>query len=669
MTSSTETVDPLSTGATASTTQTPTTDAPTAPLIPRTVLFGDPHRASPSLSLDGRRLAWLAPHDGVLNVWTRDLDGSDRERPVTSDTDRGVHTFVWAPDSAGILYLQDKAGDENWQLHHVHLDSGEEHVLTPAGAQARIAKTSRRHPDAMLIEINADNPQLHDVYRLELSTGQLTKVCDNPGFIAFVADEDLQVRAALAPRPDGGATIMVRDDAHGSWRPLLQVDHEDAMSTAPVAFNADGTRLLCITSHQANAAQLLWLEVATGAREVLAGDPLYDVSGVTLHPGTNQPQLAFVQRERLTPLVLDAVVADDITALTALGGDLDLLGRDDRDLRWLVATRHDDGPIRYHLYHRDTRQAEPLFTHQPDLEHYELASMEPFTCRSSDGLDLHGYLTFPPGRARQNLPTVLLVHGGPWYRDRWGFDPQAQLLANRGYLVIQPNFRGSTGYGKQFLNAGNGQWGARMHDDLLDAVAWAVGEGFADPDRVAIFGGSYGGYAALTGAAFTPEVFACAVAAAAPTNLVTLIRAIPPYWKPMIAQFHLRVGNPDTEEEFLRSHSPLFKAGDMTIPLLIVQGANDPRVPREESEQIVRALRERGVPPTYLLYPDEGHGLVQPANRLSFVAAAETFLAQHLGGRAEPVGDHRPPPDVPLAADDSNDTATATQATLPSRAG
>src|SRR6266545_1826062 len=554
-------------------------DPASAPLlIPREVLFGNPERMSPAISPDGRRLAWVAPDAGVLNVWVRDLDGAaGTEQAVTADRDRGVHAFTWAPDGARILYLQDDGGDENWRLRDVHLDTGEERDLTPGkGNQTRITKISKRHRGTILVSINLDNPQLHDVYRLDLTSGELVKVCENPGFIGFVADEDLRVRAALAPLPDGGVVVLVRDD---------------------------------------------------------------DAAAVARHIDTNEPRVVFFQRERITPVVLDPTITDDIAALTALGGDLQVLGSDHADRIWLVTTTHDDGPVRYYAYHRATGESAFLFASRPELEQYTLAPMEPFSAPSRDGLTLHGYATFPPGMPRQDMATVLLVHGGRWHRDCWGLNPEAQWLANRGYLVIQVNFRGSTGYGKDFLNAGNREWGAKMHDDVLDVLAWAVEQGWANPARVGIYGASYGGYEALVGAAFTPEVFACAVAASAPVNLNTLLTSYPPYWTPVIAQAHLRVGNPETEADFLSSRSPLSRADQIRIPVLIAQGANDPRVPQAESEQIVGALRQREIPHQYLLYPDEGHGLVKPGNRLSFYAAAEQFLAQHLGGRAEDVDD------------------------------
>ncbi len=308
---------------------------------------------------------------------------------------------------------------------------------------------------------------------------------------------------------------------------------------------------------------------------------------------------------------------------------------DDADRVWLIAFGNDAGPVSYFAYDTAISAGSFLFQHQPELSRYDLAPMEPFSYQARDGLTVHGYLSFPPGQERADLPAVILVHGGPWARDTWGYDAQAQWLANRGYLCVQVNFRGSAGYGKAFLNAGNRQWGAAMQDDLTDAVAHIISKGWADPAKVAIMGGSYGGYATLAGAAFTPDLYCCGVDIVGPSNLITLIETIPPYWAPMVAQFHNRVGNPATDAEFLWSRSPLSAVVQIRIPLLIAQGANDPRVKQAESEQIVAALQKAGIDYDYMLFEDEGHGFAKPENRLRFFGAADRFLARYLGGRSE----------------------------------
>jgi dipeptidyl aminopeptidase/acylaminoacyl peptidase len=611
-------------------------------LIPRQVLFGNPERVAPRLSPDGTRLAWIAPHDDVLNVWLAPVDpesGVDlgQAEVITADTDRGIRTFNWAHDNRHLLYLQDTGGDENWRLYDVDIQTMERRDLTPfEGVQTQIIALERKFPTEVLIGLNKDNPQLHDVYRLDLQTGELTKEVDNPGFLGWVADSELAVRCTFAPEPDGSLRVMVRDGADDEWRLFKNIPAEDALTTDPVAFSADGRSLLMISSAERETASLVSADLATGAEEVLAGDPEADVSGVRLDPDTKQPQIVVVLKERSEYLVLDPSVADDVAAIRALHpGDPVFTSADHAERTWLVAFTNDAGPVHYYAFDRETKTGRFLFEHQPELTKYTLSSMEPFSYAARDGLTIHGYATFPPDGPRTGLPTVLLVHGGPWHRDAWGYDPMAQWMANRGYLCLQLNFRGSTGYGKAFINAGDREWGAKMQDDLTDGVAYAVAQGWADPGKVAIFGGSYGGYAALVGATFTPEVYCCAVDIVGPSSLKTLIETIPPYWAPMVAQFHRRVGDPATDEEFLWSRSPLSRADKIAIPLLIAQGANDPRVKQAESEQIVDAMKAAGISYEYLLFPDEGHGFAKPENRMKFYAAAEKFLARYLGGRSE----------------------------------
>ena len=615
----------------------------TGPLIPRRVLFGNPERFSPRISPDGTKLAWIAPDDGILNVFVAPAahfnPGTIKEaKAVTADRERGIRAFFWAHDNRHLLYLQDAGGDENWRIYAVDLIDGGVRDLTPFDkVQAQVIEVNKHFPERILIGLNQDDPQLHDVYSLDLASGELTKVADNPGFVGWVVDAEMQVRGAIAPTPDGGSKIVVRESVDEPWQVLLDVSPDDALTTAPVAFSADGTRLLTQCSIDVDAGRLMWIETATGEYEVVVEDPQYDVAGVRLHPETRNVQIVTFLRERMEMLVLDVALQSDIDTLKLFHkGELGLLNRSDDDAIWLVSFTVDDGPVRYALWDRVSQEATSLFDHQPALLEYPLSPMDGFAfATSGDGLMVYGYLTFPLDVDRVNLPAVVLVHGGPWARDVWGYNAEAQWLANRGYVCIQVNFRGSTGYGKEFVNLANKQWGGTMHTDLLDAVQWAVDRGYVDPARVAIMGGSYGGYAALVGAAFTPKAFRCAVDIVGPSNLKTLIESIPPYWAPMIAQFHTRVGNPETEADFLWERSPLSQVDQIEIPLLIAQGANDPRVPQAESEQIVAALTERGIDHEYMLFPDEGHGFAQPENRLKFYAAAEAFLARYLRGRVE----------------------------------
>src|SRR5215467_5719644 len=604
-----------------------------AELIPRRVLFGNPERISPRISPNGTSLAWIAPHNGVLNVWTAPVgpDGVDWDsaQVVTNDTDRGIRVFQWAHDGRHLLYLQDTGGDENWRLYDVDLTTMQHRDLTPfEGVQAQILATEKNLPDEVLVGLNRDNPALHDVYRLDLVTGDLVKEVENPGFAGWVADTNLVAKIGIGMEPDGSLVVKVRDGDDGGWRLLLTVPAEDALTSGPMAISPDGATLLAMSSVR--------VDLGSGAEEVLAEDPDADVSGVRVHPDTREPQVVTWVKERTVYRVLDPAVGADVAAIRALHpGDPDIVAEDHSDTVWLVAFTNDTGPIPYFRYDRQRREGRFLFDHRPELSRYELAPMEPFSFQARDGLTIHGYVTFPPRSERKDLPMVLNVHGGPWARDVWGFDPEAQWLANRGYLCVQVNFRGSTGYGKAFVNAGDREWGNAMQNDLTDAVEFAIGQGWADRERVAIYGGSYGGYAALAGVTFTPDLYRCAVDIVGPSNLKTLIETIPPYWQPQIALFYQRVGNPETDAEFLWSRSPLSRAASIKTPLLIAQGANDPRVKQAESEQIVAAMRDAGIDYEYMLFPDEGHGFAKPENRLEFYAAAERFLARHLGGRAE----------------------------------
>jgi dipeptidyl aminopeptidase/acylaminoacyl peptidase len=610
-------------------------------LIPREVLFGNPERARPSISPDGSRLGWIAPKDGVLNVWVAPagVEGVswDEAVVVTDDTDQGIRMFEWARDGRHLLYLQDTGGDENWRLYDVDLETMARRDHTPFDkVQAQIVAARKRHPDELLVGLNRDNPALHDVYRLTLSTGELVKEIDNPGFAGWLADEDMVVKGALAPLPDGGFNLLVRDTPDADWRLLLTIGADDVPAFDPLSFSGDGQSLLMISAEGSDTGRLVRTDIATGASTVLLADPEADVADATLHPDTREPRIVELVKARTEYHVLDPSVQDDFEAIRALdAGDPQFLGRDDADATWLVSFNNDDEPAKYYWYDRASRTGSFLFTSRPELGRYTLAKTEPFSFATRDGLTVHGYATFPPGAPRENLPAVLIVHGGPQERDVWGWYPGAQWMANRGYLCVQVNYRGSTGYGKAFVAAGDREWGAKMHDDLLDAVGYVTAQGWADKDRIAIYGASYGGYAALVGAAFTPDVFACAVDIVGPSNLKTLLESIPPYWAPMKVQLYKRVGNPETDEEFLWSRSPLSRVNDIRIPLLIAQGANDPRVKQSESEQIVAALEAAGIDHEYLLFPDEGHGFYKPENRLTFFAAAEKFLAKHLGGRAE----------------------------------
>jgi dipeptidyl aminopeptidase/acylaminoacyl peptidase len=619
------------------------TPTPAPELIPRDILFGNPQKAAPRLSPDGRRLAYLAPDErNVLQVWLRTLGRTD-DRVLTTDRKRGIRTFEWTYAEDQLLYLQDAEGDENWHLYSVDVESGEVRDLTPfPGVQARLVALEPGRPHEILAGLNHRNPALHDVYRIDLRSGSAELDTENPGpVVDWTADAEFRIRVAQFALPEGGSDLRFRtspDGEQAEWETLVHWGLED--DGGAIGFSADGGTLYLAGSHDANTQRVVAIDLSTREQTVLAEDPQYDSASVLFHPVERRVQAVGFVRERLSWELLDPALQLDFARLEAARpGELRIVSRDLEDQTWIAAYVTDDGPVYYHTYYRASGVVEPLFSTQSELEHQPLAAMEPVSFSAQDGLQIHGYLTLPVGLPPERLPTVVLVHGGPWARDTWGYQPSVQWLANRGYAVLQVNFRGSTGYGKAFLHAGDREWGAKMHQDLLDGVEWLAARGIADPARIAIMGGSYGGYAVLAGLTFTPEVFACGVDIVGPSNLLTLMETIPPYWKPLISIFHHRVGHPETEREFLESRSPLFFADRIIRPLLIAQGANDPRVKQAESDQIVRAMRSAGVPVQYLLYTDEGHGFARPENRLHFYARAEEFLAGHLGGRFQPSGE------------------------------
>lgn len=618
------------------------------PLIPRQLLFGNPDKASVQISPDGAYLSWLAPLDGVLNVWVAPADNPAAARPVTRDTGRGIRFYGWPYTNAHLIYLQDAGGDENWRLYAVHLESDSILDLTPLdNIHAQIQQVSPRYPGQLLVGLNDRDPQFHDIYRIDLTTAERSLIERNDGFAGFITDDDFNLRFAVRMTADGGAEYLQKDAA-GQWQPYLAVGLDDSLTTAPVGFDRSGETLYLLDSRGRDTAALKSLYLPTGIAAVLAADPRADVSDTLTHPTEKTVQAAAFTYERKQWQVLDDSITADLDFLsTVAAGDLEILDRTLADDCWIVAYLLDDGPVRYYRYLREPRQAQFLFTNRAALENQPLVKNHPVTLPARDGLNLVCYYSLPresdpdnTGLPDKPLPLALLVHGGPWARDQWGYNPVFQLLANRGYAVLSVNFRGSTGFGKAFINAANLEWGGRMHDDLLDAVRWAIDRGIADPQRIAILGGSYGGYATLVGMTFTPETFACGVDIVGPSNLITLMNTIPPYWQPQINLFTSRVGDYRTEpgRDFLLSRSPLTYVDHIRRPLLIGQGANDPRVQQSESDQIVAAMQEKNIPVTYILYPDEGHGFARPENNLSFFAVAEAFLAEHLGGRYEPIG-------------------------------
>ena len=621
-------------------------------VISREVLFGNPERVSARVSPDGSRIAFIAPSEGVLNVWVAPAGELAAAKPVTKDTGRGIRMFAWLPSGTHILYMQDKNGDENFRVYSVDIASGNTIDLSPFdGARAQIAHVSRDFPDSVAISVNNRDPQYFDVHLVNAMTGERKVIFENTRFAGTVLDDRMKVRVVSEPQPDGSSVFSAVDEtAEGvAFRPLLTVPFEDAMTTAISGIERAGKRAFLTDSRNRNLSMLGSIDLATGAIEPIFEPKKADVSDALVSPIDSTVEAVASDYLRNEWTVLSPKVEKDFAYLRTLdSGDLAITSRSLDDTKWTVAFSHDDGPAVTYFYDRAAGKASKLFTSNSKLEGLELAAMHPVEIKSRDGLALPSYLSLPTwsdsdrdGRPEKALPTVLVVHGGPWGRDSWGYDSTHQWLANRGYAVLSVNFRGSTGFGKDFVNKGDGQWADTMHNDLVDAVEWAVANGVAQRDKVAIMGGSYGGYAALAGVTFTPDLFAASVAIVGPSNLITLLDSIPSYWAPMTEMFAKRVADKRTPEgrRKLRDMSPLTHVDEIKKPLLVGQGATDPRVKRQESDQIVRAMQAKSLPVTYVLFPDEGHGFAKPENNIAFNAVTEAFLAKHLGGRLEPIGE------------------------------
>jgi dipeptidyl aminopeptidase/acylaminoacyl peptidase len=631
-------------------------------LIPRTALFGNPVRAQARLSPDGRYMSFLAPRNGVLNVWLAPFGQLDAAKPITDDKKRGIRQHQWADDGHHILFLQDEGGDENWRVYSVDVESHKQVDLTPLDkVRAEIVGLSHERPDVALIALNDRTPEYHDLYEINIATGERKLVERNDQeFAGYLEDLQLRPRLAVKTLADGGGEIY-RNTGKG-WESLLKYGRDDSLTTRPVIVEQGGNSALMLSSIGRDKAALVRIDLTSGKQTVLGESDKADVSEVWLEPRTRKPEAFAVEylTTQIDPLV--PAVAQDIGRLkAALGPQFQVVSRTLDDTRWVVAVDDPIHVVSSYLYERGSGKVTKLFDQRPELTGAPLRPMTPLELRARDGMTLVAYLTMPtgsagpgagqsaaahqgpgvtPDRPASPVPLVLDVHGGPWARDSYGFNGEHQWLANRGYAVLSVNYRGSTGFGKKFINAGDHEWARKMHSDLLDAVDWAIKEKIAQPDKVAIYGGSYGGYATLVGLTFTPDRFACGVDIVGPSNLFTLLNSIPPYWKSFFEDMVRRIGDPRTAEgrELLKQRSPLTFADRISKPLLIAQGANDPRVKQAEADQIVDAMKSKHLPVTYVLYPDEGHGFARPQNRISFYAVAEGFLSKCLGGRVEPIG-------------------------------
>ncbi len=621
------------------------------PLIPREVLFGNPEIIGVSLSPDGRRIAYLAPDQGVLNLWVQDLDGDAPARVLTRQRDRPQMPASWTSDGRYLISTRDGDGDENTVLVRIDPGSGETMDLTPAvGVKASVVGADRDVPNELVVELNDRDPRYHDIYVIDVESGERRLLYRSTDDGRQVSVERLDgawhpvLRAQVLP--DGGSAYELRLPGDADWRPFLQFGFEDTISeSGPAGFTRDGRWLYGLLSTGEDRPRLVRWSVehlqTCGSEctpEVVhrssAGALGVDLSDLD----TGVPTVLQEVDLRSERVVLDASVQPDLARLQKLAGsnDFSVVDQDLNNRRWLVAIGSDQQGPQYWLWDRESDEIRLLFAVQPRLDAYDLMPMESLDLKSRDGRRLPGYLTRTSAAEGSGpQPLVLLVHGGPQARDFWGYNPMHQLLANRGYHVMSVNYRGSTGFGKDHLLAGEGQWYGQMQDDLVDAVRWAVDEGIADPDRLVIMGASYGGYAALSALTRDPELFAAAIAEVGPSNLRTLLESIPPYWESIRITFERMIGVGTVD---LDAISPIQHVDRIQRPLLLGHGANDPRVKLSESETIAEAMAERQLPIDFVVFPDEGHGLANPRNALAMTALVEAFLKEHIGGRAEPIG-------------------------------
>lgn len=634
-------------------------------LVDRELYFGNPDKIQVRISPDGKYFSYRAPLNGVMNIWVAPIENPDGAQPITQDTLRGIQAYQWSFKSGNILYAQDKGGDENWHVHLVDVESKTDTDLTPQEEikgpdgkpltdqntgkiirpRADIMSVSRETPNEILIQTNNSEPSNMDVFKIDLNTHKMNLVVKDDAFLQIVADNNNDIRLAARTNPDGGQIIYKYKG--GSWEEYFRVPQEDMLSFGFFGFDKNNANVFMIDSRGRDKAALYTLNLETDEKKVIAESEKSDIADLLVHP-TNYEVEAYATnylRKEWIPITDDA--KEDLNYLGSFKeGELTVYFRSTDNNTWILAYDSPQEYLKYYKYNRVAKKAELLVSSKPEFDNVELANMYPIEIESRDGLKLVSYLTIPreldlDGRTSKPAPTVLLVHGGPWGRDNFGFNGLHQWLANRGYVVLSTNFRGSTGFGKDFVNIAAEEWAGKMHDDLIDAVNWMVDEKIADKEQVAIMGGSYGGYATLVGLTFTPDFFACGVDIVGPSNLNTLLNTIPPYWKSFRDVFVQHIGNPDTEEgaALLADRSPLNRVDSIVKPLLIGQGANDPRVKQAESDQIVEAMNEKKIPVTYVLYPDEGHGFARPENNLSFFAVSEAFLAQHIGGRYQEIGD------------------------------
>jgi dipeptidyl aminopeptidase/acylaminoacyl peptidase len=617
--------------------------------IPRKVLFGNPDRVGVKLSPDGKYISYVAPHEGVLNIFVAPSNDLTKAEVITFDKGRGIRSYEWMQSSTELIYGQDSDGDEDNILYHLSLHDKKVTQITKKGVLSNLIYISHKHPDQILFKQNERNKSYFDIVKFNLTTKSQELIYQNDEYFDFAIDEDLNLRFASKNLPNGD--IQIDEYLDGKTTSFKVIKLEDIETSGLLSLNAAGDKLFMLDSSASDKTALYSIDLTTRQAKIIGSNDKADVSGVITHPTTMEVQAFSYEYDRTKIEVIDPAIKEDMDYLTKLSnGELNIVSRSLDDKIWIVAYDNDDKPFSFYKYDREAKKAEFLFTHNSELEQYKLNKMHPVIIKARDDLEMVSYLTVPANidlndefRSSQPVPLVLYVHGGPVARDSFGYNSVHQWLSNRGYAVLSVNYRASSGFGKEYVRKGDGEWSKKMHDDLLDAVSWAVKHGITEKDKVAIFGGSYGGYATLVGLTMTPDVFACGVDIVGPSNLQTLYDSVPPYWKPytmtLRKRFGLNLETRDMDHDVLAKMSPLTYVDHIKKPILIAQGANDPRVKQAESDQIVAKMKEKKIPYTYLLYPNEGHGFARPENRASFYAYAEEFLAGVFRKKFEPVGE------------------------------
>jgi dipeptidyl aminopeptidase/acylaminoacyl peptidase len=617
------------------------------PLIPRKTFFENAKALDPRLSPDGRWIAWIAAYDGVMNVWVAPRDDLTKARPLSRQTDRPIFGHWFARTSKHVLFRKDKDGDENFNLWCVDVDGSEARNLTPYDdVLAYLVGFDYENPHLIAVGMNDRDPRWHDLYIVDIRTGERRLAYENTDEISgFIVDSRLNPRLATTTRNKGRGSAILRWTG-AAFEEIISIEADDVLGTEPLHFNRAGDAWYVRSSIGRDKAVLLRVDWATGFETLVASHDKVDITGSMTDPRSDEVTAVSAEYLRSTWIAIDSATGRDLAMLEReLDATIAVTSQSDDDTLWVVVADRPDRPSVWHLLDRRTGKISLLFSARPKLDKVKLAPTQGVVIAARDGLELVSYLTLPAtetgARPVRPLPMVLKVHGGPWARDGWYYNREVQWLANRNYAVLQVNYRGSTGFGKAFTNAGDREWAGRMHDDLIDAVNWAIAEGVADPKRIAIYGASYGGYASFVGATFTPDVFCCSVPVVGISNLETMLANPPPYWASFYEQECHRIGDPRTAEglALLKARSPLHRAGNITKPMLIGHGANDVRCKVAESDQIVAAMTGKDIPVIYVVFPDEGHGFARPENDIAFKAVMELFLARHLGGRAEPVGE------------------------------